>query len=275
MVGFTLSPDHPVTGDTLVTAITVEPADADDDELSFVYRWYRDEELQEDLTESSVLPASTAKGEIWRVEVSAFDGRDEGPPTQAERSIGNTPPELLSLGTQPSEPRSDEDITVVYEATDADDDPLDVQVQWILNTTIRSSEETLSAVHTTRGEIWLVEATLLDGGGVEPTGSHEVTIENALPAGAISIDPESPTTIDSLTAIVEGTDNDGDSISWTLAWFIDGIEHGSNSTLSWTTTSRGQEIVAQGLPFDGFEEGEMVSSEPADQFVPRMKAALN
>ncbi len=264
MVGFTLSPDKAVTADALETEITVVPVDAEGDELSIVYRWYVDGELQEDLTERSVSPASTAKGELWRVEVSAFDGRDEGPTTMAEIRIGNTPPELLSLSTVPSEPRSDEDITVIYEATDDDDDPLDLRVQWVLNTIVQSSQDTLSADRTSRGDVWLVEVAVVDGGGVEPTGSVELLIRNALPKGEISIGPENPTTINVLTAVTESSDSDGDSVSWSFDWFIDGEEQSDYADapiLPWHLTSRGQEIAVEGTPFDGIEEGETVVSE--------------
>ena len=64
MVGFTLSPEDPVTGDTLVTEITVQPVDAEGHEISLVYRWYRNEELQEDLAAWVVAGLLTDEGAI-------------------------------------------------------------------------------------------------------------------------------------------------------------------------------------------------------------------
>ena len=67
-----LAPEAPSAGDALVVARVAW--DADGDPLEVVTRWYRNGELQEDLTGDQVPAERTGRGETWTVEVAASDG---------------------------------------------------------------------------------------------------------------------------------------------------------------------------------------------------------
>ena len=91
-----IEPVRPVTTDTLSVTITRRPVDKDSSGLSYVYSWYVDGELREDLTTDSVGPSETERGDNWSVQVRAFDGIDRSEPALAWIVIENSPPIRLA-----------------------------------------------------------------------------------------------------------------------------------------------------------------------------------
>ena len=87
-----LEPGRPVTTSNLRVELTTSSFDVESNLLTYHYRWFRDGEHVEDLTEEAVPPTYTSKGENWSVEVRAFDGDDESPPAFAWRVIQNANP---------------------------------------------------------------------------------------------------------------------------------------------------------------------------------------
>ena len=87
-----ISPADPLTADNLVCSILTPSEDADDDEISYSYAWYKDGVLQAGLVSGSVSHTATRKGEEWRCEVTPSDGMENGPSGSAAVTIGNTPP---------------------------------------------------------------------------------------------------------------------------------------------------------------------------------------
>ena len=62
-----------------------------------------------------------------------------------------------------------------------------------------------------------------DGHGGANSASSSLTIANAaLMVTSVSISPTSPTTTDAITATVVGSDADGDTLTMTYSWTVDG-----------------------------------------------------
>ena len=83
----TITPSLPVTGDDLSCVITTPSTDPDGDEATYSYQWYRDEVLQPGLTSNKVPAADTARGEVWRCEVTPNDSFVYGPSAYDEVAI--------------------------------------------------------------------------------------------------------------------------------------------------------------------------------------------
>ncbi len=88
-----IMPEAPLTTTSIRVEI-VTPATDVETGVSYRYTWYKDGTAVENLTADTVTSAYTAKGENWSVEVSAFDGIDEGPPALASVIIRNAPPQV-------------------------------------------------------------------------------------------------------------------------------------------------------------------------------------
>ena len=92
--GVTIAPEAPTSSEELEATVTGSPSDLDRDpsELSLVYRWSRNDELQEGLTGASVPDGYTSKGDTWTVAVTVSDGRLESEAVSASTSISNSAP---------------------------------------------------------------------------------------------------------------------------------------------------------------------------------------
>ena len=95
--------------------------------LTYTYRWYLDGQLVEGQNNDSIPAAMLNRGENWSVEVSAFDGEDEGPRGTAWTMIHNAAPSVRNHLPDPelTEDISDSewlDLSTAFE--DSDGDPL-------------------------------------------------------------------------------------------------------------------------------------------------------
>lgn len=107
------------------------------------------------------------------------------------------------------------------------------------------------ASDTTRGEVWEARATV---GGL--TGFGTVTIGNAAPTATITLSPDEPEEGEAVTATVATADEDGDAVSWTLAWTVDGVLVAeTGATLDASYAVEGAEISVTVTPTDGYDEG--------------------
>ena len=88
--------------------------------------------------------------------------------------------------------------------------------------TSAGSGDTLAVVPAA-GELVECTATVDDDGG-SASASSSLTISNSAPTvDSLSLSPSSPTTSDAVTATVVASDTDGDSLTLSYAWTVDGI----------------------------------------------------
>jgi hypothetical protein len=132
--GIILTPARATTTTPLQVDITQVSWDVESSGLSYIYSWYLDGMLQDDLTDNVVSSSNTTKGQNWSVEVRAWDGEDMSPPAVAWRVIENAGPAVKQ--TLP-DPMFDED-TVDSEwldLTDAFWDPDGDPLTWTVKPT--------------------------------------------------------------------------------------------------------------------------------------------
>ncbi len=115
------------------------------------------------------------------------------------------------------------------------------------------------ADRTTRGETWEVRVGW-DGSSSNPAITS-LTIANAPPVASVVIDPPAPSGDDALVAKAEGTDPDGDSVSFAWSWKRNGVstsELGSVIAASETDEQDLWEVTV--VPTDGRVDGAPVVS---------------
>jgi hypothetical protein len=89
-----------------------------------------------------------------------------------------------------------------------------------------------------------------------------VTIGNALPTVvSVSIYPDPATQNDQLSAIVQAHDDDGDSVSSSYIWTVNGQDVWHGATLSNSYFDSGKNVQVSVTPFDGFDTGKAVFSD--------------
>ena len=95
--------------------------------------------------------------------------------------------------------------------------------------------------------------------------SEPVVVVNGAPVGLeVTLLPGSVYTNDTLSATPSGSDPEGDPLTWTYAWFVNGVAvtGAAGETLDGVTHfDRDDEVYVVATPSDGTEVGEPVSSE--------------
>jgi hypothetical protein len=250
-----IAPSVPGTSDDLVASIDTEASDADGDAISYTYSWSVDGVFSA-VSVIDTLPASaTNRGESWSVSVTANDGRINGNPVTATVAIGNEAPVAALVSITPDPATAADDLSCSANGSDADADAITWSYSWTIDG-VASSEtsNTLPSGAFAKGSEIVCIATPNDGtidGAAQ--ASSGVTISNSAPViDSASLSPNPAVSSSSLACNVSATDPDGDSLSYSYAWLVDGVDAGvSTSTLDPAHFSRGNGVVCMVTVSDG------------------------
>lgn len=255
-------PAEPTTTDVLQAELTAESPSPG---VRYTYRWLQQGTGVSDLQGDAVPQARTTKGELWQVVVTPWSGSVAGAEARAEVTVRNSPP-VIEASLNTVSPGSHQDLQVLVTATDADDDEVALRYGWEVDG--RATEHdgpTLPATATVRGEAWRVTITPNDGEIDGESVTLSATVVNAPPTlDRATLSPDPAYASSTVSAQIEGlTDLDGDDITLTYDWTVDGaaVQSGEWSTLEPGLFAKHQEITVQVTPFDGFETGPAVLSD--------------
>jgi len=220
-----LDPAEPTAPRGVSAAIRKPSTDRDGDAVVYRYAWWRSG-IPVPNDGPSIPPATLRNGETWRVEVTPFDGEEEGERVVVQAVVRNTPPASPSVVLVPAAAAAGEALTCDARAPerDADQEPITVKTQWLRNDqpeAIAEGSPTLPAGVLRRGERWRCEARSSDGTAESARAGAELTVMNSPPSAAqVTIEPERPRRGDDLFCRIAATsaDPDGDAVSYTYAW---------------------------------------------------------
>jgi len=155
-------------------------------------------------------------------------------------TLGNNPPTIDSVSVSPSNARTNDTLTATVSARDADGDALTYGYQWTRNGTDISgatgSTLDLSVPgNGSRGDSIAVRVTASDGSLTSaPRTSTAVVIADSAPVATVALSPISPTTQSVMTATATASDADGDALSLTYVWTVNGVVRRTTVTASMT-----------------------------------------
>ncbi|MBM4393965.1 MAG: hypothetical protein FJ090_22795, partial [Deltaproteobacteria bacterium] len=226
-----LSPSSPTASSTLTCSGSATDADADSTTLSFAWTVNGSTVSATSTTAtSSTLAGAFAAGQLVACTVTATDGKTGTDTDTASVTIQNTAP-TVSVSLSPATVYTNDTLTATATTADADGDALTVSYDWYVNGTVVQSgaSSTLSgAAYFDRDESVYVVATTDDGLDSATATSRSVTVSNTAPtAPEVEITPEDAEEGDDLTCTVvtESTDADGDAITYSFAWDVDGVDY--------------------------------------------------
>ncbi len=261
-----VSPASARTDEDLTVVFTAQSSDPEGDAITYRYLWAVDGTVRSDLTTDTVPASETTKGESWTVTVTPSDGTADGTPAAADAAIVNTPP-AATVSLDPPAPGVTDDVTATADATDADGDAVTFTYAWSFDGTAGSdTDAVLPAGTAIRGETWTVTATPSDGEEAGEPAEASVTFGNTAPsASSLTITPDPATKADTLLATVDGVeDADGDTVTFSYAWSVDGIvvQDGTSDSLGPEWFAKSESVVVTATPNDGLTDGDTVTSGP-------------
>ena len=120
-------------------------------------------------------------------------------------------------------------LTTSVSTSDPDGDSVAVTYQWLKNGNpivgqTGSSLDLSLANNGTRGDVIRVRATADDGQTTSQLLSATVTIGNSAPTATVSLAPTTPFTNDTLTATATKADADGNAVTLTYVWKVNGVD---------------------------------------------------
>jgi hypothetical protein len=237
--------------------------DADGDPGLFDLEWF--------LNGEPVSKNSLSEGDWFRkgdevgCVLTPLDSFGAGESAEAILVVSNSLPTGDSAEILPAESSVHSTLSVqVSGETDADKDAVTWNTHWTVNEIFLQEGSLLSGNLLERGDEVFAVVRANDG---EEDGDSITTptliIGNALPTVvSLSIYPSPATEKDLLSAIVEAHDDDGDSVSATYSWTVNGLDIWHGATLSNTYFKAGDSVQVSIVPFDGINTGEAVVSDP-------------
>lgn len=256
-----ISPDPATTAQDLTC--TPAGSDADGDSLSWTYAWTIDGAASSE-TSATLSSDAFAKGAEIACFATPNDGTVDGTAlASATLVITNTAPVIDAASITPDPASSASTLTCGVTASDVDGDSLTTTYAWIVDGADAGvSSSTLGPAYFSRGSEVACTVTVSDGGESDPTSTTPtITIANSAPdMDSVAVNPADATVSDELACVASGSDHDGDSISYSYSWTVNGAAAGSSDTLAAGSFAKGDLVACQAWGNDGFEDGDALES---------------
>jgi hypothetical protein len=227
----TISPEDPTNDDTLTCNATASDADGDDPIISYLWSsGYTEVEW--------TLTSATSPGDILTCTATATDASGASATDTASVTVSNRPPTIASVTIEPDAPRASDEVTCTATgAADPDGEDVTVGYTWDINDAPAGTGTTLSSGYS-KGDDLTCTVTATDDFGASTTATASVTVDNTRPdVSDIVLTPSELFTNDTLTATPTVSDADGDDLTVTYAFSVDGdvVQDSESASLSGAT----------------------------------------
>jgi len=196
--------------------------------------------------------------------VTPYDGTDAGDPVAVSVTVSNTAPAINAVSISPDPATSEDTLTCSYSGfSDADGDADASTYAWTADGTSVGADNTLADAFS-RDETVTCTVTPYDGEDTGAPVSASLTISNSPPeVTAVSLNPNTVYTDDTISASMSTSDADGDAVSLSYEWMVDGATVAeTGSTLDGAAYfEKGQTVALVVTPTDGDEDGDTAASE--------------
>lgn len=265
-----VAPEAPFALTALNVNIGQPSKDVDGDKVEYRYLWLRNNKPVPGLGTASSVPAHMPKkNETWQVVVVPFDGETEGESALAAVTIRNTLPEAPEISVSPAKPTIVDAVTIKIdkESRDIDQDKIRyTYTYWVDGTRFDLPEEqnVIAPGMLRKHQEVRVRVTPWDDEGPGSAVETTFSVGNNIPKLAkIAIRPNNAKTADVLFWVMEEPpyDADGDVVSLTHRWFVDGKFVELPLQVPASQTQKGQKWRIELVPSDGEASGAALSSE--------------
>jgi hypothetical protein len=250
--------------DSTVSCLPSGWTDADSDPEGYSLIWYVEGIAV--TADETITGALFDRGDELYCEVTPHDGEEAGEPTVSDTiTVSNSAPALSGASLSTTSPTESDTLSVsVTGASDPDGDSITLRYSWRVNGAVVSSAPSITGSLFDKGDIIVVEVTPSDGrsDGATVTSDTATAVNTPPELTSLTVSPGSVATDSLLTVAVATTDGDGDPVTVSYAWTVDGGSAGGDSSTldgdSWF--DKGQRVQVTATPTDGESFGSSVSS---------------
>lgn len=274
--------DAPGNPDIVITQVQIEPSEAytntdltvtasveadDVDSLVWTYTWLADGQPVQEGEARTLLADLHRRDQSIVVRAVASDGEIPSAAVSSEPVvIQNTAPSYESASVAPEQATAATELTCTpTEGFDLDGDPITPRFSWWVNDDeVRLNSPTFGPGSASRGDEVSCSVVPTDGTDEGPAvRSGSVLIENSRPVvDAVSILPRPAFTDSTLTGEIVARDADGDALTTTWSWEVNGEEVGTSSGLASAAFVRDDRVQLFAAVSDGEASSVRVGSEP-------------
>lgn len=235
--GVSITPTSPLTDDDLVVSIDSPSVDPEGDALTYSYAWSLNGVLSSASTSATLADAETEHGDVWSVDVRANDGYVDSAVGTASVTIGDTVPSISTVTISPASPTPTSTLTCGWSGwSDNDGDVDQSTIAWTIDGVASGTGTTLPGPFDAGSNVTCT-VTPFDGFSAGTALGDTVTITNTPPVvSTVTLVPDPAFTNDTLAVVVSSYDADGDALSVSYEWFVNGaLISATGSTLdgSW------------------------------------------
>ena len=166
----------------------------------------------------------------------------------------NTRPRITRLEITPPNPTRLDTLVPSYDAIDYDGHTVHVAAFWSRNGVQLPIQPTLPTGNFVRGDVIDLTLQAQDSAGGVGRRSITFTIGNAPPTATTTVTPTAPLSIQDLAVGWSGSDPDGDALTATYAWRVDGgvLAEETGASLSHTAHAKDDVVTGVVAVNDGF-----------------------
>jgi autotransporter-associated beta strand protein len=230
-----LSPNRPTSTQMLVATATASDDDGDPVSLTFV--WTQNGSVIRTVatagrTDALNLDGIARIGDRIVVTVTPNDGERDGTAVKAATTVVNAAP-VATVVLSPSSPLTDQVLTASATVTDPGGNPVTLTYVWAVNGSVVKTTSSTSSLTDTldlgaagNGDVGDVVAVTVTPSDPVATGSDvtaTTTVADSAPTASVSLNPVNPTVGQVLTARVVAADADGDPVTLSYVWTVNGV----------------------------------------------------
>ena len=247
--------------------------DNDGESVTTTYEWTNQTQAT-DLGSGGILILSSstvAPGDTIQCTVTATDPHGASDSIDLTVDVENTDPVVTSVTLTPnSGVLNGDQVTCAATSNDVDGSAVTMSYSWTINSNSAGTGASITLSSAIDGDVVECTATAVDADGGVDQDTANLTVENSAPvATSVVLTPANPTSqTSSLTCTASGSDADGDSVSFTYEWLIDGQVQSETSNMLSGSFVVGNQIVCQATPTDGKDDGTPVGDNVAIENTP-------
>ena len=257
IVSATLNPAMPTSNTPL--SVQYDVREVENTPVHLTFRWYVDRAVVQEGPNPMLEPGPYKKGASVFVEIIPTTSSSAGKPFKSDvKTIGNMPPEIVSMEMKPSKPAVGDIISVKPIGTDPDNDFISYRYEWTVNgrqvPDLLPEQNTFNTSGLRKHDVINVVVIPTDGEATgDPKLSEPVALENSAPR----IISTPTTTVENGVYVyqVKAKDPDGDVLNYALVESPAGMTIDRKTGLiRWEppkSTPAGQEIPIKILVDDG------------------------